>query len=61
MKIKVGFIHKGKLVGEYYTDVSGPDDLGTASKLAFEEFRRLHPNLSLLDDGVVVCLAKVSQ
>jgi len=59
MKVKVGFTHKGKTIGEYPIDVNGPDDLGNGLKLAFDEFRRNFPKLSLLDDGVEVCFSKL--
>jgi hypothetical protein len=59
MKIRIGFFHKGKILGEYFTDVSDPDHLSDGAKLAFEEFRFRCPKVSLLDDEVMVSFSKV--
>jgi hypothetical protein len=61
MMVKAGFIYKGKLLGEYRIQVDGLADLGNGAKVAFEEVRKQFPNLSLLDDGVVVYFSKADE
>ena len=61
MIAKAVFIYKGKPIGEYPIQVEGPGDLGAGAKMAFDEFRKQFPKLSLLDDGVVVCFAKMDE
>ena len=61
MMAKAVFIYKGKLVGEYPIQIDDPSDLGSGAKMAFDKFRRQYPQLSVLDDGVVVCFAKMDE
>jgi hypothetical protein len=58
MMVKAGFLYKGKVLAEYPIQVDGLADLGNGAKVAFEKFREQFPNLSLLEEGVVVYFSK---
>ncbi len=52
MQVKVTFRKDDTVVAEAVFEVESAQDLETMSHLALTEFRRVHPDIGLLDEGV---------
>ena len=54
MEIKVTIVKGGKAIFGGKFPIIKPEDFRDFSRLVFEQFRRQHPAISLMDDDVIV-------
>lgn len=53
MKVSISFVRKGETLFEFVGELDEGGDLKFLHNLAMDEFRKMHPNISIFDDVTI--------